>query len=253
MTSDTVDYFMSLANGANYVVLYQLLCLKTINTNGRLSRQIGEIIIPYDVEKIQRDTKWFTTETVRAALELYKKFGLIYEDIDGVLALADHYNLVGSETDYAAQKKQQRALAKSQNVQMEHTDTAALSACSIPCPFDEIQRLWNDICVSLPHVDSIQHERRKLVQERWNEYPSLDRFEMVFRNVEASEFLKGANKKHWIIQFNWLMKDDHFTKVLEGNYNTSKTNPDTSSSISTDDIMEELRKQYADGGGSPEH
>lgn len=46
MTSDTIDYFMSQSSGANYVVLYQMLCLKTINTDGRLSRQIGEVIIP---------------------------------------------------------------------------------------------------------------------------------------------------------------------------------------------------------------
>ena len=57
MTSDVVDFLMSQKDGANYVVLYQMLCLKTINTDGRLSRQIGEIIIPYDVEKIQRDCK----------------------------------------------------------------------------------------------------------------------------------------------------------------------------------------------------
>lgn len=34
MTSDTIDYFMEQPDGANYVVLYQLLCLKTINTGG---------------------------------------------------------------------------------------------------------------------------------------------------------------------------------------------------------------------------
>ena len=107
MSSDTVDYFMSLPDGANYVVLYQMLCLKTINTEGRLARQIGEIIIPYDVEKIQRDCKWFSTDTVRVALQLYQSFGLIYEDQDGTLALADHSNLVGSETDWAAQKRRQ--------------------------------------------------------------------------------------------------------------------------------------------------
>ena len=108
MTSDTIDYFMSQPNGANYVVLYQMLCLKTINTDGRLSRQIGEIIIPYDVEKIQRDCKWFSVDTIRVALKLYQAVGLIYEDQDGVLVLSDHHNLVGSETDYAAQKKIQR-------------------------------------------------------------------------------------------------------------------------------------------------
>ena len=67
MTSDTIDYFMEQPDGANYVVLYQLLCLKTINTGGRLSRQIGEITIPYDVAKIQRDCKWFSADTIRVA------------------------------------------------------------------------------------------------------------------------------------------------------------------------------------------
>lgn len=109
MTSDTIDYFMSQPDGANYVVLYQMLCLKTINTDGRLSRQIGEIIIPFDVEKIQRDCKWFSIDTIRVALNLYRQVGLIYEDVDGTLVMADHENLVGSETDWADKKKRQRA------------------------------------------------------------------------------------------------------------------------------------------------
>lgn len=111
MTSDTIDYFMSQPSGANYVVLYQMLCLKTINTDGRLSRQIGEVIIPYDIPKIQRDLKWFSADTIRVALNLYKAVGLIYEDIDGTLVLADHDNLVGSETDYSAQKRAQKKKA----------------------------------------------------------------------------------------------------------------------------------------------
>ena len=109
MTSDTVDFLMSQKDGANYVVLYQMLCLKTINTGGRLSRTIGEIVIPYDVEKIQRDCKWFSADTIRVALNLYKKFGLIYEELDGTLVLSDHDSMVGSETDWGEQKRRQRA------------------------------------------------------------------------------------------------------------------------------------------------
>ena len=108
LNSDTVDFFMSQPNGANYVVLYQALCLKTINTEGRLSRQIGDIIIPFDIEKIRRDCKWFSADTIRVALEYYKRFGLIYQDVDGTLVMADHHNLVGKTTDYADQKKAQR-------------------------------------------------------------------------------------------------------------------------------------------------
>lgn len=120
MTSDTIDYFMSQPDGANYVVLYQMLCLKTINTDGRLSRQIGEILIPFDVEKIQRDCKWFSVDTIRVALNLYRQVGLIYEDVDGTLVLTDHDNLVGSETDWASQKRnqQQRQLQNAQPPQL---------------------------------------------------------------------------------------------------------------------------------------
>lgn len=114
MTSDTIDYFMSQPDGANYVVLYQMLCLKTINTDGRLSRQIGEIIIPFDVEKIQRDCKWFSIDTIRVALNLYRQVGLIYEDVDGTLVMTDHGNLVGSETDYAEKNRRIRANQQTQ-------------------------------------------------------------------------------------------------------------------------------------------
>jgi hypothetical protein len=109
MTSDTIDYFMSQPDGANYVVLYQMLCLKTINTNGRLSRQIGEVVIKYDISKIQRDLKWFSADTIRVALNLYKAFGLVYEDVDGTLVLTDHRNLVGSETDAASRMRNVRS------------------------------------------------------------------------------------------------------------------------------------------------
>lgn len=108
LTSDAVDFLMGQPDGANYVVLYQMLCLKTINTDGKLERKIGEIIIPYDEAKIQRDCKWFPIDTVRVALNLYKQLGLIYRDENGTLRLADYENIVGSETDWKDQKRDQR-------------------------------------------------------------------------------------------------------------------------------------------------
>ena len=108
MNSEVVDFLMSQPNGASYVVLYQMLCLKTINTGGRLTCQIGDIIITFDIEKIQRDCKWFSLDTVRVALGLYKQLGLIYEEQDGTLVLVNHAEMIGSETDYSAQKRLQR-------------------------------------------------------------------------------------------------------------------------------------------------
>lgn len=108
MSSDAIDYLMSQPDGANYVVLYQMLCLKTINTGGCLVSKIGEMLIPYDVEKIQRECKWFSLATVRVALSVYKQIGLIFESPDGILAISNYSDIVGSETDYSAQKRLQR-------------------------------------------------------------------------------------------------------------------------------------------------
>lgn len=98
MTSDTVDFLMSQPNGAEYVVLYQMLCLQTLNTDGVLGRTIGEVMIPYDAAKIQRDCKYFSIDTVTLALEYYKKLGLVFEQGNGFLKIANYENIIGSES-----------------------------------------------------------------------------------------------------------------------------------------------------------
>ncbi len=108
LDSEKIDFLLSQKNGANYVVIYQMLCLKTINTGGELATQIGEVLIPFDAAKIQRDFKHFDIDTIRVALELFKKLGLIYEQENGIIKISDFDELIGSETDYAAQKRKQR-------------------------------------------------------------------------------------------------------------------------------------------------
>lgn len=120
MSSDEIDYLMSQPDGANYVVLYQMLCLKTINTNGCLVSKIGEMLIPYDTEKIQRECKWFPLSTVRLALTVYKQIGLIFENPDGTLSISDYQNMIGSETDWAAKNRKIRSNAANKELQAGH-------------------------------------------------------------------------------------------------------------------------------------
>lgn len=115
MTSDTIDFLMSQKNGSNYVILYQMLCLKCINNDGTLARQIGEMLIPYDVDKIVRDTKYFTYDTVVVAMELYKKLGLIYQGENGVLTITNFQNMVGSESEWTVKKRKYREKLKAES------------------------------------------------------------------------------------------------------------------------------------------
>ena len=251
MSSDTVDYLMSKPAGANYVVLYQMLCLKTINTDGKLCRRIGEILIPYDIEKIQRDCKWFSVDTVRIALKVYADLGRIYLDNDGVLVMADHNNLVGSETDYAERNRRLRSEKKALPVhnvyndvsQNEYTDNrdkdikildnrdkevksieidTSLQAEAEHCPFEKIKDLYHSICKAYPKIISIDGNRKKAIQARWRSYKDIKVFEELFTIAENSDFLKGNNDRNWCADFDWLMKPTNFPKVLEHRYDNKK-------------------------------
>ncbi len=246
MTSDAVDFLMGQPDGANYVVLYQMLCLKTINTGGKLERHIGEIIIPYDEAKIQRDCKWFSIDTVRVALNLYKSLGLIYADQDGVLCLTGHDDLVGSETDYAVQKKRQRAGEPAQSlpppvdrrmdttvdnaVENVHTEIEYRdrvrdrgnieTSDEVSCRPEDRQSVisaWN--ALGLAQITKIVPgtNRYKQLNARIREY-GLDKVLEAIENVRKSPFLRGQNRTGWIAAFDWLIKPNNFCKVLDGNY-----------------------------------
>lgn len=102
---DDIDFILSQEKGCEYIVLYQMLCMKASNNDGFLGTKINEMIVPYDVKKITRDCKYFDYDTIIVALELYKKLGLVYEENNNVLKITDYDNLVGSETAWAEKKR----------------------------------------------------------------------------------------------------------------------------------------------------
>lgn len=105
---DEIDFLLSQKNGCEYVVLYQMLCLNTANNRGKLMTKIGEMIVPFDVEKIVRDTKYFDFDTVAVALELFKQLGLVYESKNDILEIANFDEMVGSETSSAKRVREWR-------------------------------------------------------------------------------------------------------------------------------------------------
>jgi hypothetical protein len=245
MTSETVDFLMSQDGGANYVVIYQMLCLKTINTDGRMERIIGEVIIPFDEAKIQRDLKWFSIDTIRVAMELYKKLGLIYEDVDGTLVIADHDKLIGSESESAERvrkfrsKQPQQALPEGDDalhcnadcnadgnenvtteIEIRDRDRVLGISTDIPCQADARQKVisaWNDIGLTKIVKLGEGTNREKMLNARLREY-GLDAVLDAIEKVRNSTFLRGQNGNGWTATFDWLVKPNNFCKVLDGNY-----------------------------------
>lgn len=110
---DRIDWLCEQNNGYAYVVLYLKLCLKTANNNGILTRQIGDMIIPYNVDKIAEVTN-INVDIVRVALELYKRIGLVYEADENCnfMRLPEVPGMVGYTTQAAIEKAKQRERKK---------------------------------------------------------------------------------------------------------------------------------------------
>ena len=245
---DEIDYLMSQKNGCEYIVLYQMLCLQTANNGGMLSRQVGEMLVPYDINKIVRDTKYFDFDTVAVALELFKKLGLIYEMDDHILKIARIEEMVGSESANAnaIRQKRFREKQKLQSVTNSNANSNALGVTNSNIEIEkEIEKeienrdrdrdrdrdrvdyqliadMYNDTCVSFPRLVSLSDNRKKAIKARLNKY-TLDDFKDLFKKAEASDFLKGANDRNWSATFDWMLKDANFTKILEGNYDNRKS------------------------------
>lgn len=245
--SETIDWLSFQPNGCEYVVLYLKLCLLTANKNGELSAMIGDIIMPYDVNKIARITK-FPFDTVVVALELFKKIGLIYEQENGILKIPYVGEVVGSESQSAQRVREYRArqkvLQSNENVTDEtlqsnienrdkskeirdrdrekegegETEKKSTDPDPVPFQISEIIDLYHEICVSLPKIAYISDKIREDIKIFVSEF-TPEQIRTGFETVEKSDFLKGENARKWQASFEWLIIPDNFAKALNGNYN----------------------------------
>jgi len=241
---EAIDFLMSQPNGCQYIVLYQMLCLQTANSNGVMATQIGEVIVPYDVKKIVRDTKYFDFDTVTVALELFKRLGLVYQDDGEILRIANLNHMVGSESASMAAIKKREYRERLKDKKEDNIEDKKRTNCPTEnrdksleirdksldkeiekrkINYQEIVDMYNDTCVSFPRVTTLSDQRKKAIKARLNNY-SIDDFRVLFEKAENSTFLKGGNGRNWSANFDWLIKDSNMAKVLDGNYD-NKSNP----------------------------
>ena len=175
----TIDWIMSQNNGCEYIVLYQMLCLKTANTDGKLVSQIGEMLIPYDVEKIARDTKYFSNDTIRVALELFKSLGLIYVSDDNTMTISNYYEMVGSETSSA---KAMREWRKKKQLQIP-------SQCESQCD-NNVTQEYRDKRLEI-RDKSIEY-RDKSVNKEKEEKEKRETYVSILDSYTSNETLKSS-------------------------------------------------------------
>ena len=108
---ETIRYIEEQENGIKYSNFYLNLCMKSLRTDGKLIRLVGEILIPYDVKSLSSLTG-VDVDTVRCAMALFEKIGCVKMLDSGELYISQLSEMVGSETDKARAMRVIRAREK---------------------------------------------------------------------------------------------------------------------------------------------
>jgi hypothetical protein len=61
-------------------------------------------------------------------------------------------------------------------------------------------------------------KRKKAAEQRLKEFPDQEFWRQVFSKIPKTPFLRGENDRKWKASFDWLLRPDSATKVMEGFY-----------------------------------
>ena len=243
-------------NGDSLVLTYLEMALYSLKTNGIIER--GEL-----TQSLADEISIAINEPVprvKKTIEMLTKAHVAELDGDR-LYLTEMMKLMGSESTSAERMRKLRS-RKSDELPPSQCDSAVTSPVAksvtteielekesetdsdAPSPpagetrgCDEVVSQFNSICVSLNKVSGMTEPRRKAVQSALQAV-GQEKLTELFRKAEASDFLTKRNSTGWKAGFDWLMKPENYTKVLEGNYD----NRNSAQTVQTD---------YTNGGLHP--
>ena len=125
-----------------------------------------------------------------------------------------------SQADYSAYDEE-RVLIRELLKSAAELGEAILRKRAVPkeIPYDDIAKLYNDICsYKLPKVLRLSTSRKRHIKARFSDGYTIDDFERLFKMTVSSPFLCGENGRNWTANFDWLIEPGNMIKVLEGNY-----------------------------------
>ena len=89
------------------------------------------------------------------------------------------------------------------------------------CPYQDIVNVYHEILPELPTVKILSDKRKKYLKARWlgsEQAQDVGWWRLYFRKVSSSDFLMGKTDNRFKANFEWLITESNFIKVLEGNY-----------------------------------
>jgi hypothetical protein len=124
----------------------------------------------------------------------------------------DRLGKVSLEIEDRSSSLRSEDLAASESAATPQTERPA------PIPYHEIADLYNGACPKMPKCTVLSDARKKAIRARYSFGYKLDDFRRLFTLAGQSAFLNGGNKRNFMANFDWLIRDTNMAKVLSGNY-----------------------------------
>lgn len=235
---EKIDFIESLPEADSILIIW----IKLLTLAGKCN--VGGFIfltekIPFTVEMLAHRFRR-PLSTVKLAVETLIKLEMITPDDNDFLKITNwekHQNIEGMEKIREQTRKRVAKYRKNQKLLKDSNVTVTLRNATeeegdIDIEEDRevvvepqlskkdinmIIKKWNSL--KLQQLKSINPNtnRHKMLKARISEY-SLAEIGLAIDKINESSFLKGQNKKNWIITFDWFVRPNNFAKVLEGNY-----------------------------------
>ena len=91
---------------------------------------------------------------------------------------------------------------------------------------NRIVETYNSICTNLPQIQKLTDKRKKAIDNFTKEFTE-EQFEDICKIANSTNFLIGKNDNGWKADFDFLMRIDKATNVLEGKYNNETITEET--------------------------
>lgn len=109
------------------------------------------------------------------------------------------------------------------------------------------QTAWNRLAGETP-IPKLQHfsePRKAKLRLRLKEIGGLEGFYALCDKIRASPMLTGRNDRGWVATFDWILKPENLTKIMEGNYD-ERARPNN-----PQDAIDDLRRRARAGDLGP--
>lgn len=253
---EKIKLIRSMPEGDKILLIWiQLLCLAG-RTNDRGSVYIGQNM--YYTDEMLSTICNQPLSIVRIALKTFEQFNMLHAEDNGLLYIENwekHQNVEGmdkirEQTRKRVAKHRERKALEQSNVTVtlrnateeDKNKSKNKNKNNSNDVYESVMEAWNALDDNIPRITSLNSGtiRYKNLKARINQYGEKEVIKTI-NKIDDSSFLKGY-VSDFRITFDWFIKPNNFIKVLEGNYNDSKSSKPNNLYID-DDRTDEAERQ----------